>query len=1397
MRAVEVAVLGPLEIRDGGRVFGIGAAKQRAVLALLALRAGRTVAATELIDALWWEDSPASATKTVQMYISSLRRRLGPPTIETTPGGYRLALTPDAVDVSRFEELARSGRRWSGDDPARAADALRRALALWRGEPFPELAVHPPGRALATRLKEMRDGCEEELADIRLRQGEHRTLVPELEAAVADHPLQERRWGQLMLALYRSGRQADALRAYQRMRSALVEALGVEPAPEIRALEQAVLAQDPALDLAGEPILGAVPDPTPAGVPVPDAADAADAADPASAHPADTSARETVAVLFTDMVSSTALSSRLDVDAAHEFRRNHLALLARTVDEHEGTQVKSLGDGIMAVFGSPSAALSCAVALQQGVDHGNRGASQQAAVRIGISAGEVVREDGDYFGDPVVEAARLCAVAEGGTILVAELIRLMAGRRAAHDFSPVGALVLKGLPEAVPTARLNWLPLPPDDPAVPFPHALSSCDDAFVGRVEERARLRFALEQASVSPVLAFVSGEPGIGKTALGAVMAREALASGWSVLYGRCDEDLRLPYQPFVEALSHLVTHAPSDVLADHVAEFGGELVRLAPTLARRVADCPAPSITEPDAERYLTFGAVAGLLNSAARWSPLMLILDDLHWADKATLLLLRFLAEHLEAVPTFVVGTYRSSEVTPTHPLNDMLPWLHRSTELTEVGLSGLREEEVVALARAAAGSAFDHDDPDLARAIRRETAGNPFFVLEVLRHLTETRRDGAGTPLDTSGPAPASAPTPPTAIELPPSVRAVVAQRVRRLGPDAGRILETAAVLGATFELDTLHPVLEDDPPSAVADGTDLLAAMELAVQAALIVEQSGPESRFAFAHALVQTTLYSGLSAARRARIHRRAAEVFEARPDLDAPTKIRVLAHHWDRAGDHPKALHYARRAGELALEDLAPDEAVRWFEHALRIQEDRFPGDTALRCDLMIRLGSAQREGGDAGYRGTLLDAGALARVIGDGTRMAEAALACYRGFWSSAGQVDEQKVDALEVAIAYLGDEDSATRARLLATLANELTFCSSLERRRPLVDEAVAVAERIDDPATMVPVLTAAAGAIWVPSTAEERLAVSGLAIELAEQLDDPVALFYANNIRLQAVTVVARIDESDKCLARLDQLSHEVGQPTLQWVSAFAHACRALLAGDPTEAERLNDQALALGIETGQPDALILYGATLTYVRWQQGRMGEVVPLVLQAARDNPGIPSYWGGVAWALAETGDSVEAARVLDAGATEGFTHLPDDSLQLPGFVMYAEAAIRLGERHAAAQLYDVLLPWQDQLSYMGVGVDGPVDHFLGGLAAVLGRSDVAESHLGRALEMSRSMGAQFFLARTILEWARALASWRRPGDEERAMDLARQAEALAGEHGYPLVGQRAGALAARLHG
>ena len=309
--------------------------------------------------------------------------------------------------------------------------------------------------------------------------------------------------------------------------------------------------------------------------------------------------RSTAIVLFTDLVASTELRIRLGEDAADELRRTHDRLITAAVQGKRGHLVKNLGDGVMATFAGAVDALAAAVTIQQVLDRHNRAGSSTVPldVRIGISAGDVSFEEVDCFGTPVIEAARLCAAAGGGQILVSDVVRVLAGTGGGHRLIPVGALELKGLPAPVPACEVAWEPAPEAAVVVlPLPSVVTGVGRIFVGREEELTRLRQRWKEAGAgNRRLAVVGGEPGVGKTRLAAALAQQLHAEGALVLGGRCDEDLGVPYQPFVEALRHYVTSASAVGLGRHA----GELPRLVPELAQLVPGLPEPLRSDPETD------------------------------------------------------------------------------------------------------------------------------------------------------------------------------------------------------------------------------------------------------------------------------------------------------------------------------------------------------------------------------------------------------------------------------------------------------------------------------------------------------------------------------------------------------------------------------------------------------------------------------------------------------------------------------------------------------------------------------------------------------------------------------------------------------------------------------
>jgi AAA ATPase domain len=422
-------------------------------------------------------------------------------------------------------------------------------------------------------------------------------------------------------------------------------------------------------------------------------------------------------------------------------------------------------------------------------------------VRIGLGTGESTVKDGDYFGMPAAEAARLCDEAPADGILVSPATRLLAGRVDGVRFESVGELELKGIAGPMEAFAVVWEPLADESGigvgAWPVPAALRSVPRvAYVGRVAERGLLERARAQARGGARQAvLVSGEPGIGKTRLASYAALGANAEGFAVCWGACSEDLAAPYEPWIEVCSQLVEHAPGDVLGGYVAARGGEIARLARNLARRVPDAPAPQSTDPETERFLLFKAVGELLRVVAGSQPMCVVLDDFHWADGQSVALLKHVTGAVEHAALMVIVIYRDSDLTKDHPLTGVLADLRRSEGVVRIGLSGLGPDEVAELVAAAAGHALDADGLALAGGLATETGGNPFFVGEILRNLIES---GAITFDETARRWSVDRAA---MSRLPESVREVVEHRIDRLGEQAREALRIAA---ATFACEFHH-----------------------------------------------------------------------------------------------------------------------------------------------------------------------------------------------------------------------------------------------------------------------------------------------------------------------------------------------------------------------------------------------------------------------------------------------------------------------------------------------------------------------------------------------------------------------------------------------------------------
>jgi tetratricopeptide (TPR) repeat protein len=838
-------------------------------------------------------------------------------------------------------------------------------------------------------------------------------------------------------------------------------------------------------------------------------------------------------------------------------------------------------------------------------------------------------------------------------------------------------------------------------------------------------------------------------------------------------------MPFQPWSNALGHLVRSLAVDIVAAHVGARGGELVRLVPELQERIPEALAPIATDRESERYVLFAAVADFLQRATAAAPVVIVLDDLHWCAPPTVQLFRHVATMLELAPLMLVGAYRPSDLGADHQMTELIAASHRDTRASRIEMRGLDDDELVELVARAAGHEIDDDGVTLAHALSRETDGNPFFATEILRHLAESgmlrQRDDGQWEADAS------------LLEhgtLPVSVREVVGRRIDRLGPQATRVLRAAAVVGREFDFPILADVTDDDED-------DLLNVLDQAVQAAILVNPLA--DRFSFAHALFAHTLLQSLLPTRRARLHRRVAEALEDRYGDDIGDRIGELAYHWSAAvvpGDVAKAIESARRAAEHALDHLAPDEAIRWYTNALELL-GAGSTDEARRCALLVGLGDAQRQAGRAEHRETLLEAARIADRLNDVSLLAAAALANFRGWNSLLGGEDHERVDTIRRALDAVGSGPSATRARLLAQLSNELIYTADFTYRRDLAEEALSLARELADPALLLQVLNVTHHALWVPDLLDTRLRNTAEACVLAETTDDPVARFWASNYRVFACMEAGHIEEVDRHLADATRIAHELGQPTLRWDITGSLSWRAWLRGDLDESERLATLAFEIGEQSGQPDAFTFFGAQLMMIRWAQGRASELVKVVEDTSSSAPAMGTFRAALVNLYCEVGRNDDARAILEAEAATGFRSMPYDGVWLSGLALYAEAATDVSCRPAAEVLLERLRPWCGQVISTGSTVLGGVTHFVGLLELTLGRLDDAHRSLTDAVEIHERLAAPFPLARSQQALGRVLQARGSAGDARRATAVLELALATAQRHGFAVVERRVRAL------
>jgi hypothetical protein len=902
-----------------------------------------------------------------------------------------------------------------------------------------------------------------------------------------------------------------------------------------------------------------------------------------------------------------------------------------------------------------------------------------------------------------------------------------------------------------------------------------------IGRERELAELQGGLQDALAGRGRLFiVVGEAGIGKTRLASELESRAVAAGAAVRWARCWEGGGAPaFWPWTVVVRAVSRGFDDQALTAALGAGAPQVVQLAPELRLRLPGLPEPPLAplhDSEDVRFPLFEAVTAFLRRAAARQPLVLILDDLHAADHASLLLLNFLARDLHDAALLVLGTYREIEAH-SEP--------ERARILTAVGRAGLRlplagwgEDEIARFVSQRAGTP---PAAPLIGALQRVTEGNPFFVDEIVRLLLA---DGGGTL--------AAVPS----LRIPGSIRATIRERLRPLDQVLIDVLGAAAVCGREFDLALLRE-------SCAVDGEWLLSGLGEGEAAGVVQRSGGPLPRYRFAHALIRETLYEDLTPAQRITWHRRVGTALERLHAGNLEPVLDQLAHHFAHAapdGGVAKAVDYDARAARRAAALLAYEEAARHYERALQVHALRAPADPAGALELRVALGDMQAAAWMLSAAAeTFRQAAEQARRLALPDVLARAALGLAGlGFGLPRGVVDPEIVGLLEEALRGIGDRRDALWARVAVRLAVELHFSAEAERRDALSQEAVAVARRAGDRATLAYVINARHFAVWDSSVVDERLRLADEAVRLADAAGELDVALQARTWRLLDLAEIGDGTTFERELEIFGRLAEDRRLPKYLGFAVALRGMRALWHGRFDEAVERAQEVVALGQRVGNAAAFGSVAVQIFIARRAQGRLGEIEPLVRQWTERTPTIPAARCMLALTCIELEGLDDARRHYEQLAADDFVALQRRNVLHPLLPYLTEVAVALGDTRRAPILYRGLLPFAGR--NMGLGPNalfGPASHWLGLLAAMLGQSADAVQHFEAALEESTRMQGPAWLAAIEYDYAHTLFLHGGAAEVERAAILAASAAAAAERLGMGPLLARAEALRAQIVG
>jgi AAA ATPase domain len=875
-----------------------------------------------------------------------------------------------------------------------------------------------------------------------------------------------------------------------------------------------------------------------------------------------------------------------------------------------------------------------------------------------------------------------------------------------------------------------------------------------VNRKRELTELRAALDEARRGRGrLCLIAGEPGIGKTRLAEVVSSIAWSEGLVPLWGRAWESAGAPaYWPWVQILRGLVGLRDDTALAAQTASGAPWLAQIVPELRDRLPGTAEPRSAESDQARFAVFDAAASFLRAGAAAEPLMIVLDDLHAADHASLLLLAFLARRVADVPILLLGTYQEQAVHRRPEVEKLFGDLrHEGSTIT---LRGFGEQDVGRMVELHAGERWP---PQLVRRLHATAEGNPFFTAELVGLLD----DVVGmTPYDEHVEA---------RLPLPDTVREAVRRRFEPLSAKTVAALEVAAVIGREFSVTTLE--------HATGEKEGLMGVIDEAESARVVAAAGATIGRFRFTHNLFRETLYVDLATSRRARLHAAVGEAMERRYG-EAPEHLTELAHHFAEAaplGNADRAAAYATKAGHEAMRQFGYEQASELFQLALELDELQ-EHDPARRAKLLLALGLAQGRVDHAAATDTLVAAAGTAGTIPDAALFTEAALA-IRAYPLGIGVICDQPSALLTEALELLGESDVTLRARALARLAVSLYYWpGTVERRAALAEEAVVAARGLGDPRTLIHVLSNAQLAVWGPDTTERDLAWMEEALALIDQTGDRELELSVRNREIDFRIELDDLPGAAAALRALELTATAGADPRTPAYLQLHRAREAIIEGRYDDADRMNAEARAAGARLHDRTLEVLAMSQLFVLRWAQGRLAEAEEGVRRITEGD--VTSAWQAAITILcSELGYEQETRRRFDRVAARDYTDIPRHNGWLSTMVALAELCGRLDDRRRARQLYELLSPFAGRNALTPQATfEGPVTRYLGILAATLGEWEAASAHFAAARAAAHRAGSPPVLRDVNMDEARMLERRTASGDAERAAQLLDEAHAIA---------------------